>query len=196
MNKYLIAGIATLTSVVAVSGLTYAGNSLASGKTNNTWSGSGRMMENRIEKMGSGRMMENIFTNSGVTAALQAKWLSTPTEAELQSYHTAMQAMMSGAMNLSDANKAELKKLRDSFQKTEREFLRSKWVTTPTDEQVAKMDAIHEVIRTTLGENGKMRGNEKMKGRSGMKHDMGGMKGCGGMENPDTPPEATETQSQ
>jgi hypothetical protein len=34
--------------------------------------------------------------------------------------------MMSGAMNLSDANKAELKKLRDSFEKTEREFLRSK----------------------------------------------------------------------
>lgn len=58
------------------------------------------------------------------------------------------------------------------------------------------MDAIHEVIRTTLGENGKMRGNEKMKGRGGMKHDMGGMKGRGGMENPDTPPEATETQSQ
>lgn len=52
MNKYLIAGIATLTSVAAVSGLTYAGNSLTSGKTNNTWSGSGRVMENRIEKMG------------------------------------------------------------------------------------------------------------------------------------------------
>ena len=58
------------------------------------------------------------------------------------------------------------------------------------------MDAIHEVVRTTLGENGKMRGSGKMKGRGGMKHDMDGMNGRGGMENPGTPPKAIETQAQ
>jgi hypothetical protein len=88
-------------------------------------------------------------------------------------------------MNLSDANKAELKKLRDSFEKTEREFLRSKWVTTPTEEQVTKMDAIHEVIRTTLGDNGKMKWNGKMKNRGGMRGEMNGM-GNRGIPSADT----------
>ncbi len=180
MNKYLIAGIATMTSVIAVSGLTYAGNSFSIGKMGSNNSGSGRVMEMRTGKMGSGRVMENIFTNSGVIAAIQAKGLTVPTETEMQVFHTAQETMMSGAMNLSDANKTELKTLRDTFQKQERDFLRSKWVVTPTEEQVTKMNTIHEIVRSTLGEkDGKNRMEER--GRGSGKRDGKMMEGMGNM---------------
>jgi len=92
-------------------------------------------------------MHKNHLSNPDIVKILQDKGITVPTPEEAQAFHTKMQSLRSAEKNLSDADKASFKLLRESFKKQERDFLRSKGVTLPSEEEVAKM----ELIRTTLG---------------------------------------------
>ncbi len=91
-------------------------------------------------------MQKSPFTNTNLIKVLQDKGITVPTPEEAKAFQTKMQAMKTAEKNLSDADKASFKLLRESFKKQERDFLRSKGVTLPSEEEIAKM----ELIRTTL----------------------------------------------
>ncbi len=101
---------------------------------------------------------ENILSNIEVVAALKAAGITTPTEAEIQANMEKMKAMKTGIDNLSTTDQTALKALRDANQAKEREFLRSKGVSVPTEAELAKEKKIQDIIRTTLGDKGRVEG--------------------------------------
>ncbi len=163
MNKYTIGTLSALgiVSIAAVSSLTFAASGTTSNSTKNT--GNGKNIEHRMAAR------ENILSNIEVVAALKAAGITTPTEAEIQANMEKMKAMKTGIDNLSttdqtalkalrDANRTAEDALRDANQAKEREFLRSKGVSVPTEAELAKEKKIQDIIRTTLGDKGRVEG--------------------------------------
>ncbi len=152
MNKYTIGTLSALgiVSIAAVSSLTFAASGTTSNSTKNT--GNGKNIEHRMAAR------ENILSNIEVVAALKAAGITTPTEAEIQANMEKMKAMKTGIDNLSTTDQTALKALRDANQAKEREFLRSKGVSVPTEAELAKEKKIQDIIRTTLGDKGRVEG--------------------------------------
>lgn len=134
---------------------------------------------------------KNPFTNTAVIKALQDKGITVPTAEEAKAFHDKMQALHTAEKNLSEADKASYQALRESFKKQERDFLRSKGIVLPTEDEIAKM----ELIRTTLeGMKGVMmngsgalskEGREKNKdGKPEFHGPRGGMMGGSGSVTP------------
>ncbi|MDD2745509.1 MAG: hypothetical protein PHU93_03135 [Candidatus Gracilibacteria bacterium] len=137
------------------------------------------------------------FTNATVIKALQDKGITVPTPEEAKAFQTKMQTMHDAEKSLSEADKASYEALRQSFKKQERDFLRSKGIVLPTEDEIAKM----ELIKTTLGDmkgtmmngsgslskegRGMMGGREKDKdGKSEFRGPRGGMMGGSGSTMP------------
>ena len=163
MNKYTIGTLSAIgiVSVAAISSLTFA----ASGNTSNTLkeTKTGKNIEHRMAAR------ENIFSNTEVVAALKAAGLTAPTEAEMQANMEKMKAMKTAIDKLStedqtalktlrDANRTAEEALRDANEAKEREFLRSKGISVPTETEIAQQKKIQDIIRTTLGNKEGMEG--------------------------------------
>lgn len=159
MNKYTISTLSALgiVSIAVISSLTFAASGTTFNSAKNT--GNGKNIEHRMA------VRENIFSNTEVVAALKAAGITTPTEAEIQANVEKMKAMKTAIDNLSttdqtalktlrDANRTVEEALRDANQVKEREFLRSKGVSVPTEAEVAKEKKIQDIVRTTLGDKG------------------------------------------
>lgn len=163
MNKYTIGTLSALgiVSVAAISSFTFAASGVTSKTIKDT--GNGKNMEHRMAAR------ENILSNTEVVAALKAAGITAPTEAEMQANMEKMKAMKTAIDKLStedqtalktlrDTNRTAEDALRDANQAKEREFLRSKGITVPTEAEVAQEKKIHDIIRTTLGEKEGMEG--------------------------------------
>ena len=130
----------------------------------------------------------NPFTTETVIKALADKGITAPTVEEAKAFETKMQAAHEAQEKLSDTDKAGLKTLRESFQKQERDYLRSKGVTLPSEEEIAKMKQIREVLGEQMkdfrgpngeGKGGMMKDDKMMKGNkmSGEGRGFGGGRG-------------------
>lgn len=136
----------------------------------------GRGMHKGLEKMGGG-MGAQFLTNDKVREALAASGVTLPSVDEINAFETKMKAAREAQAKLSDADKAELKKMREATMeqvrkihldaaKTERDFLRSKGVALPTEDEIAKMREVGEkaaeTFRSTMqgkfGKDGEGRG--------------------------------------
>lgn len=123
--------------------------------------------------------MQNPLSNTGVIAAIQAAGLTVPTEADMKASMEAGKTTEEAIKKLStddqtalktlrDSNRAAEKALREADQAKERDFLRSKGITLPTEDQIAKEKQIEEIIRKTLsGQQGNEKGHGGMMGRFG-----------------------------
>ena len=116
-----------------------------------------------------------------VQDALKTQGITLPTADEVQAFQTKMKNNMNAVKNLSDADKASLKTLREEFQAKEREFLRSKGVDLPTEDQIAQMKKVREAITTELGklphsEVKKMRKDTRKEMRNKMKEGKGNLR--------------------
>ncbi len=123
------------------------------------------------------------FTNTPVVKALQDKGITATTPEEAKAFQDKMQAMHDAKKNLSETDKASYQALQESFKKQERDFLRSKGIVLPTEDEIAKM----ELIKKTLGEmKGTMMNGSgsMMKEGRGMKEKPGKMKGGSGSMMP------------
>ncbi len=129
--------------------------------------------------------MQDPLTNTGVIAAIQAAGLTVPTEAEMKANmengKTTEEAIkklstddQTALKTLRDSNRTAEEALREADQAKERDFLRSKGITVPTEDQIAKEKQIQEIIRKTLGGP---EGKENGEGRGGMMGKFGGHMG-------------------
>ncbi len=104
-----------------------------------------------------------------IEALLTASGIAIPTDAEFQSHHEAMEKVRKSIDSLSETDKAALKTLRETAQKAERDFLRSKGVPFPSEEELAKFQTFHQKLQEVLkAERPNFRGmhdnNENMNG--------------------------------
>ena len=151
--------------------------------------------------MGGGAGM---LSNEKIRTALAASGVTLPTADEAKAFQDKMKASREAEENLSDTDKAALKTMRDATQekirtiheeaaKAEREYLRSKGVTLPTEEEIAKMaDTMKkagEVLRAQHPNFGKNREEGREGGRGHGRGMRGGMgMGFGPSDDEDTPP--------
>lgn len=151
--------------------------------------GEGRPMMGGQAGMGAG-IGAGILSNEKVREALAASGITLPSAEELAAFHEKMQAARAAEAKLSDAEKTEFSAIRttgmekiraihEEIAKSERDYLRSKGVALPSEEEIAKMREIGEKARETLGVRdgkggfgmmNKMRGGEgfEKSGRGGM----------------------------
>jgi hypothetical protein len=153
--KTIVASVLLVSAVAATS--VFAANSMGMGN-----------------KAGMGK--GNPFSNTGVIQMLKDKGITAPTAEEAKAFETKMKALQKAEKSLTTEAKAQLETLRQSFRKQEREFYRTQGVVLPTEDEIAKMEAIRELLKpaTGSGARGPM-GGEGM-GRGGM---MGGGEGMG-----------------
>lgn len=150
--------------------------------------GMGRHMRGEDRPMMSGQagmsagIGAGILSNEKVRETLAASGVTLPSAEELATFHEKMQAARAAEAKLSDTEKAEIKAIRtvgmekiraihQEAAKSERDYLRSKGVTLPSEEEIAKMHEIAEKARETLGAQGG-------KGGFGMMGKKGGKGGC------------------
>lgn len=91
--------------------------------------------------------LEKMLTNSGVVAALQNAGITIPSAEEIKAFQINMESARKSQQNLSEANKTELRSLRKSFQKQERDYLRSVGVMFPSESDIEKYQTIQETIK-------------------------------------------------
>lgn len=88
-------------------------------------------------------------TMSGVTL---------PSAEEMKAHREQMQKVKDAMDNLSDADKATLKQMHEAAAKAERDFLRSKGVPLPTEDEIAKWESQMPKMGKMMNEGfGKMR---------------------------------------
>ncbi len=102
-------------------------------------------------KMGKG----NQFSNTGVIQLLTAKGITPPTLVEVKAFETKMKALQKAEKSLSTDAKAQLETLRQSFRKQEREFYRTQGVVLPTEDEIAKMETIRDLLKPSTGSGSK-----------------------------------------
>lgn len=135
--------------------------------------------------------MEKLLNDERARAALAASGVVLPSAEEMKSYAESMKAAREAQAKLSDADKAELKKLhdeamekmkqvRESSAKAERDFLRSKGVNLPSEETIAKMRSTMEKAGEVLKSNATRKGFGPKNGRGGHHQGRGGHEGRGG----------------
>ncbi len=109
----------------------------------------------------------DIFTNPTVIKALTDSGITVPTAAEATAFMTKQKAAHEAEVKLSDADKAGLKTLKESFKKQERDYLRSKGIDLATEADIARFAKIRETLKLQMKD---IRGaNHEMKG-FGKKH--------------------------
>lgn len=91
--------------------------------------------------------LEKMLTNSGVVAALQNAGITIPSAEEIKAFQINMESARKSQQNLSEASKTGLRFLRKSFQKQERDYLRSVGVTFPSESDIEKYQTIQETIK-------------------------------------------------
>jgi hypothetical protein len=175
-NKKLLVGAAIL--AVTVPAVGFAATS--SGTTSSPFFGmAGKFRELRAGNGSEMGMGAGILSNEKVREALAASGVTLPSTEELGAFHEKMQAARSAEAKLSDAEKAELQAIRTAGMekiraihqetaKSERDYLRSKGVALPSEEEIAKMREIGEKARETLGARGS-KGGFGMMGKKGGK---------------------------
>ena len=152
--------------------------------------GSGKGFGMAVGPMG-GIGMEKLLKDEQTRAALAASGVILPSTEEIRSYAESMKAAREAQAKLSDADKAELKKLhdeamekmkqvRESAAKAERDFLRSKGVNLPSEETIAKMRSTMEKAGEVLKSNAPRKGFGPKNGRGGNHQGRGGHEGRGG----------------
>lgn len=140
--------------------------------------GEDRPMMGGQASMGAG-IGAGILSNEKVRETLAASGVTLPSAEELAAFHEKMQAARAAEAKLSDTEKAEIKAIRTAGMekirtihqeaaKNERDYLRSKGVTLPSEEEIAKMHEIAEKARETLGAQGG-KGGFGMMGKKGGK---------------------------
>lgn len=151
---------------------TSTGSAVMNGAFKGFRAGSGAHMgEGRFMKFGNGEAMGKagmmggaILSNENVRATLAASGVTLPTAAEATAFHDKMKAARDAENALSDADKAGLKTIRDAAQekmrtlreetaKAERDYLRSKGVALPSEEEIAKMRDTMEKAAEVLKAN-------------------------------------------
>lgn len=212
-KKMAIAAAAVIIAIPAI-GFAAASTSTGSDVVNKAFremrGGSGSHMgEGRgMRGEGFGGMMgAGMLGNENIRTALAASGVTLPTADEAKAFQEKMKAAREAEAKLADADKATLKTMRDATQekiktireeaaKAEREYLRSKGVALPTEEEIAKiedtMKKAGEVLRAQHPNMGKERGEGREGGRGhGMR---GGMRGGMGMGfGPSNDADAPET---
>ena len=214
-KKMAIAAAAVIIAVPAI-GFAAASTSTGSAVVNKAFremrGGSGSHMgEGRgMRGEGFGGMMGGevgMLGNEKIRAALAASGVTLPTADEAKAFQEKMKTAREAEAKLADADKATLKTMRDATQekiktireeaaKTEREYLRSKGVTLPTEEEIAKMRDTMEKAGEVLRAQHPNFGKERNEGREGGRgHGMrGGMRGGMGMGfGPSNDADAPET---
>jgi hypothetical protein len=79
--------------------------------------------------------------------ALKAQGITLPTKDEMRKFFDGMNRIKKSVQALPEADRAELQKLREAAHKAEREFLRSKGVALPSEDQIAQMKKTAEAVR-------------------------------------------------
>lgn len=158
-NKKLLVGAAIL--AVTVPAVGFAATSSTTGSSPFF----GMAAKFRELRAGNGSEMGmggGILSNEKVREALAASGVTLPSTEELAAFHEKMQAARAAEAKLSDAEKSELKAIRTAGMekiraihqetaKNERDYLRSKGVALPSEEEIAEMREIGEKARETLG---------------------------------------------
>ena len=153
-KKTLLAGAVML--VVAIPALTFASGGLRGGH------------------MGFGGNSGSGFTlPASVQTALTASGIAIPTADEMKTERDAMQKVGDAMKTLSDADKATLKTMRDTAQRAERDFLRTKGVPFPSEESIAKFQTFQQALHTLKG--GKTGENNGLGEKMGRGHGRGMM---------------------
>lgn len=203
-KKMAIAAAAVIIAVPAI-GFAAANTSTGSAVVNKAFremrGGSGTHMgEGREMKDGGfGGMMggnAGILSNENIRTALAASGVTLPTADEAKAFQEKMKAAREAEQALSDTDKAALSTMRDATQqkiqaireesaKAEREYLRSKGVALPTEEEFTKMaetmKKVGEVLRAQHPNLGEGRGEGRENGRGHGRGMRGGMRGGMGM---------------
>ncbi|MDQ1343609.1 MAG: hypothetical protein QG650_328 [Patescibacteria group bacterium] len=138
---------------------------------NREGAGMGPMRGEGMRGMGGGA---KILSHEKVREALAASGVTLPSVEAIDAFEAKMKAARDAESKLSDADKAELKKMRDATMaqvkavheaaaKSERDYLRSKGVTLPTEDEIAKMRDLgqkaFDTLRTTMPQFGGKNGN-------------------------------------
>ncbi|MFZ3232034.1 MAG: hypothetical protein WA194_00570 [Patescibacteria group bacterium] len=206
--------IAAAAIIVAVPAIGFAAASTSTGSAVVTKAfremrgGSGSHMgEGRGMKDGGfGGMMggnAGMFSNEKIRTALAASGVTLPTADEAKAFQEKMKTARDAESKLSDTDKTTLKTMRDATQqkiqaiheesaKAEREYLRSKGVAIPTEEEFAKitetMKKAAEVLKAQHPNLGKEFGEGREGGRGHGRGMRGGMgMGFGPSDNDDVP---------
>ncbi len=209
-KKMAIAAAAIIVTVPAI-GFAAASTSTGSAVVNQAFremrGGSGSHMgEGRgMNGGGFGGMMggnAGMLSNEKIRTALAASGVTLPTADEAKAFQEKMKAAREAEAKLSDTNKAALKAMRDTTQqkiqaireesaKAEREYLRSKGVALPAEDEISKMaetmKKAGEVLRAQHPNMDKERGEGRGHGR-GMRGRMGMGMGFGPSDNDGVPP--------
>lgn len=203
-KKMAIAAAAIIVAVPAIgfaAANTSTGSAVVSQAFREMRGGSGSHMgEGRgMKGEGFGGMMggnAGILSNEKIRTALAASGVTLPTADEAKAFQEKMKAAREAEAKLSDTDKAALKTMRDATQqkiqaireesaKAEREYLRSKGVALPTEEEFTKiaetMKKAGEVLRAQHPNMGKERGEGREGGRGHGRGMRGGMQGGMGM---------------
>ena len=85
-----------------------------------------------------------------VQDTLKAAGVTAPTQEAIKAFETKMQNERTAMKNLSDADKASLKAIRDAARKQEREFLRSKGVDLPSEDEIAAAMKFKDALRSAM----------------------------------------------
>ena len=146
-----------------------------------------------------------MLTNEKVRETLAASGVTLPSTETITAYQEKMKAARDAQEKLSETEQAELKAIRDAGMekiraiqeetaKSEREYLRTKGVTLPTEAEITEMSATAkkagEVLRAKREELGMGDSEGFGKGMGGGRH--GGFRGERQTENETAPAETAE----
>lgn len=145
-TKIALASIAAITLPAMV----FAGNSSFGGFSEmaSRGMGMGGMSMHAPFLNGSG----TVTVSSKIRETLSLSGVTLPSDSEITSAHAVMSKVKEArkSFQATDADKAALKSIRDSAQKAEREYLRSKGIALPSEDEIAKAQAVHESVRTAM----------------------------------------------
>ena len=85
-----------------------------------------------------------------VQETLKAQGVTLPTADSIKAFETKMQNERTAIKSLSDADKASLKVIRDAARKQEREFLRSKGIDLPSEDEIVAAMKFKDALRSAM----------------------------------------------
>ncbi len=85
-----------------------------------------------------------------VQDTLKAAGVTAPTQEAIKTFETKMQNERTAIKSLSDADKASLKAIRDAARRQEREFLRSKGVDLPSEDEIVAAMKFKDTLKAAM----------------------------------------------
>jgi hypothetical protein len=123
----------------------------------------------------------SVTVPSQIRQALAASGVTLPSDSDISAAESTMKAVMEAQRNFqpTDADKAALKAIRDAAAKSERDYLRTKGVTLPSEDEIAKAQATNDAVRSAFqtlhpGKSGKGWDKDREDGFGPMGGMMGG----------------------